>query len=204
MKGAFLAVLMLAAVAAAQTSNPPPAAASATAPTQTGSDPLLLQLGQTSAAINASVGRLRIEKWKTGSDEKERFQDNADSIQRNIVAALPGMIANVRSAPASLGAGFKLYRNVSALYDVFVGLTQATGAFGPKDDFRELSQEAQQLDAVRRELADRLEQLAVAGDAALARYRAQQADATAAPKKIIIDDNEPAKTRRKKKSSKSH
>src|SRR5512142_971013 len=106
MKGMILAVLMLVAAAAAQTSYPPPPPGRQDAPANAASqvDPnqLLAQLEQTSAAMNGTVGRLRIEKWKTGSDEKQRLQSNADSIQRNIVAALPGMISAVRSAPGNL------------------------------------------------------------------------------------------------------
>lgn len=204
MKGTLLAVLMLAAVAAGQTSYPPPPPGSqppAAAPTaQLDANQLLAQLEQTSAAINASVGRLRIEKWKTGGDEKHRLQSNADSIQRNISAALPGMVSAARTAPANLAAQFKLYRNVSALYDVFASLSEAAGAFGPKEDFQDLSQEGQQLDTLRRSLGDRLEQLATAQDAELTRLRARAAQAAAAPaKKVIVDDNAPAKTFKKKK-----
>ena len=91
----------------------------------------------------------------------------------------------VRSAPGNLGAQFKLYRNVGALYDVFFSLTEAAGAFGPKDDFQELSQEGQQLDTMRHNLADRVEQLATAQEAELGRLRAQAAQSGRSLSQII-------------------
>ncbi len=216
MKGTFLAVLMLAAVAAAQTSYPPPppgktarpAAPSPATPAPTAApaatvdvNQVLSQIGQTSTALNSTLGQLRVEKWKTGAQEKGQFQGNVDSIQRNLTSALPGMVQGVRSAPDNLGANFKLYRNVSALYDVLFSLTEAAGAFGPKDDYRDLSQELQQMDAARRSLGDRLEQLATAKDAELVRLSTQlkQAQAAIPPKKIVVDETEQPQPKKKKK-----
>ena len=217
MKGTFLAVLMLAVTAAAQTSYPPPppgragnSTASPAAPAQPNStapvdaNAILSQLGQTTAALDSTLGTLRIEKWKTGSQEKSQLQSNAESIRRNVTAALPGMVQDVRNAPDNLAPSFKLYRNVGALYDVLASLTEAAGAFGPKDEYRDLSQELQQLDGARHNLADRLEQLAGAKDAELARLSAQlkQAQAAVPPKKIVVDNSdETPKPKKKKKSS---
>lgn len=212
MKGTFLAVLLLAALAAAQTSYPPPPPGRTAPPKAPAAGPaapavpvdvnqVLSQIGQTSTALNSTLGQLRVEKWKTGSQEKGQFQANVDSIQRNLTTALPGMVQGVRNAPDNLAASFKLYRNVSALYDVLFSLTEAAGAFGPKDDYRDLSQELQQIDAARRSLGDRLEQLATAKDAELVRLSAQlkQAQAAIPPKKIVVDDSEQPKTKKKKK-----
>ncbi len=213
MKGTFLAVLTLAALAAAQTSYPPLPPGRTAAPTAAVASPaapgapvdvnqVLSQIGQTSTALNSSLGQLRIEKWKTGAREKDQFQANVDSIQRNLTSALPGMVQGVRSAPDNLAASFKLYRNVSALYDVLFSLTEAAGAFGPKDDYRDLSQELQQIETARRSLGDRLEQLATAKDAELVRLSTQLKQAQAAatpPKKIVVDDTEQPKPKKKKK-----
>ncbi len=223
MKGTILAVLTLAAVAAAQSDYPPPppgrqaapaqrTAAAAPAPanpvnpgaTQVDPNQVLAQLGQTTNALNSTLEQLRIEKWKTGSQEKSQLQSNADSIRRNVTAALPGMVQDVRHAPDNLAASFKLYRNVGALYDVLASLTEAAGAFGPKDDYRDLSQELQQLDAARHNLGDRMEQLAGTKDAEVARLAAQlkQAQAAIPPKKIVVDNSdETPKPKKKKKSS---
>ncbi len=219
MKGKFLAVLMLAATAAAQTGYPPPPPGPPGASRQASVTPapanraapidpsqVLAQLGQTSAALDSTLGRLRIEKWKTGSQEKGQLQSNADSIRRNVTAALPGMVQDVRTSPDSLAASFKLYRNVGALYDVLASLTEAAGAFGPKEDFRDLSQQLQQIDSARHNLADRLEQLATSKDAEVVRLTTQlkQAQAAIPPKKIVVDNEEEKpkpKPKKKKKPS---
>ncbi len=221
MKGTFLAVLTLAAAAAAQTSYPPlpPGRQTTTGPSPLAAsspggpaaplpaDDVLSQLGQTTTALDSTLGRLRIEKWKTGSQEKSQLQSNADSIRRNVTAALPGMVQDVRNAPGNLAPSFKLYRNVGALYDVLASLTEAAGAFGPKDEFRDLSQELQQIDTARHNLADRVEQLASAKDAEVVRLTAQLKQAQAAavpPKKVIVDnDEEKPKPKKKKKPASS-
>ncbi len=157
----------------------------------------LALLEQTSQAALVDLASLRIDKWK--SDGREQGRQYAQSIQQNMVAALPGMIAAVRGGPENLSANFKLYRNLNVLYDVFASLTELAGAFGPKEDYRLLAPHLQNLEAVRRSLADRMEYLAQAKDIELARLRSQsKAQAASAPvKRIVVDDNEPPKKRKK-------
>ncbi len=117
------------------------------------------RLQAVSSAMNGAISQLKIEKWKADGNSKRQAESNAESIQRNLTAALPGMISSVRSAPQDIGAEFKLYRNVNALYDVVSSLTESTGAFGPKSDYEALAQQLDSLDSVRRNLGDSLEQL---------------------------------------------
>ena len=158
----------------------------------------LALLEQTSQAALVDLASLRIDKWK--NDGKDQGRQYAQSIQQNMVAALPGMIAAVRGGPENLSANFKLYRNLNVLYDVFASLTELAGAFGPKEDYRLLSPHLQNLDAVRRALADRMEYLAQAKDIELARLRSQgrpAASGGSGVKRIVVDDNEPPKKRKK-------
>jgi len=213
MKGTVLAVLMLAGSAAAQTSYPPapparpatspPASTAASVPAQVDPSQLLTQVGRASSALNTSLAGLRIEKWKTGGQDKNQLQSNADSMRRNLITALPGIIQDVRNAPDNLGATFKLYRNLSALYDVLASLTEAAGSSGSKEESRDLSQQLQQISALRRSLGDRMEQLAALKDAQITRLNAQLKQATAAtpPKKIVVDDNQDPKPKKKKTPS---
>ncbi len=199
-----------------------PASSSVNAPSQAAQPPIgsysttpvtseLDRLQAASAAIDSAISRLKIEKWKADANSKRQAQSNAESIQRNLKSALPGMMTGVRSAPQDLGASFKLYRNVNALYDVMSSLTESTGAFGPKSDYDALAQQLDSLDGVRRSLGDSLEQLAATTQSQLDQLRTQvktlQAAATVAPppKKTVVDDSEPAKkstTVHKKKASK--
>jgi hypothetical protein len=171
------------------------------------SGPLLSQLEQTAITANGDLSRLRIEKWKADRTSKEQATTTAESVQRNLTAALPGMIAAVRSDPDNLAAAFKLYRNLNALYDVMASLAESAGAFGPKEDYDALAADVSHLDQLRRQLADRVDTLANFKDAQVSRLMVQlrnqaAAAASAPPKKVIVDEEEtPAKKPVRKKKA---
>ena len=163
---------------------------------------VLSQLEDASKTAQGDLSKLRIEKWKTDSSNKRQSQSNVDSVQRNLQNALPTIIAELRAAPESLPATFKLYRNLDALYDVFSSVVEVTGAFGGKDEFQSLDNDLSTIEKSRRMLADRMENLAGAKEAELTRLRAAiraQAANPPQPKKVIVDDNEPVKKPVKKK-----
>jgi len=173
--------------------------------------PDLDKLQAAAAQLNIEIGHMRIEKWKADGESKRQAQGNADSVQRNLTSALPGMIDSVRSAPQDLNAEFELYRNLNALYDVMGSLTESAGAFGPKADYDALAQQLQVIDSVRRDLGDGLEWLTSSTQLELNQLRTQvrtlqQAVAAppAPPKKVVVDDTQPAqKTVHKKKPAPS-
>ncbi len=163
---------------------------------------MLSQLEQTSQATQIDLAKLRIERWKTDSNTRRQLQSNEDSIARNMQAALPEIIGQLRSSPENSAITFKLYRNLSALYDVLNEITESAGAFGSKDEYQALANDLSNLDAARRSFGDRLESLTNAKEAELGRLHAElrQAQAvinSAPPKKIIVDDAAPAKKSRK-------
>lgn len=176
---------------------PPPVASAPTVSVQ----PDLDRLQAAASRATLDLQQLRIDKWKTDGESKRQCEANADSVQRNLSSALPGLIDAVRAAPQDLNAEFKLYRNLNVLYDVFASLTEATGAFGPRGDYEALGQQLETIDSVRRDLGDALEQLTSSTQSELAQLRSQvrtyqQAAAAAAaapPKKIVVDDTEPPK-----------
>jgi len=166
---------------------------------------LLSQLEQSSQAAQLDLAKLRIEKWKTDSGTKRQAQGNTESIQRNLQTALPEIIAELRASPENLASTFKLYRNLDALYDVFESVAESAGAFGTKDEFQGLENDVSAFEKSRRAFADRMETLAGAKEVEVTRLRAAlqnaQASAPAAPpKKIVVDDNAPAKKPAKKKA----
>jgi hypothetical protein len=159
---------------------------------------LLSQLEATSKAAQDDLTRLRIERWKTDGSSKRQTLGNVDSIQRNLQSALPEIIAQLRNAPEDLPSTFKLYRNLDALYDVMGNVAESAGAFGPKDDFQSLSNDLNSFETTRKQLAERLANLAASKEQEIVRLRAdlktaQAAIPTAPPKKTVVDDNEPAK-----------
>jgi len=168
--------------------------------------PVLSRLEQESRSINQDLVRLRIDKWKADSSTKRQAESNALSIQRNLNDALPSIIQQVRTNPQSLAGNFKLYRNVTALYDVLVILTESAGAFGGKGEYEAMAPHVSAVEDIRRSYADTLEAMAVQQDAQLAAARtaaaaAAQNAAAAPPKKIVVDDT-PAPTPTNKKTTK--
>ena len=160
---------------------------------------LLAQLEKTSHNTQSDLVSLRIDRWKTDSATKRQTQANVESIERNLQAALPEIIAQLRAAPEDMAATFKLYRNLDALYDVLGSVTESVGAFGGKDEFRALANDLNALETTRRAFADRIENLASSKEAEIGRLRndlkASQAPqaATPPPKKVVVDDTQPPK-----------
>jgi len=159
---------------------------------------LLSQLEATSKTTQADLTKLRIERWKTDSSSKKQTLGDVESIQRNLQNALPEMIGQLRNAPEDMPATFKLYRNLDALYDVMVGVVESAGAFGPKDDFQALSNDLNGFEGTRKQMAERMSNLATSKEQEIVRLRADLKTAQAAipaapPKKIVVDDTEPAK-----------
>lgn len=154
---------------------------------------LLPALERAAQTTNLDLAHLRIEKWKGDRAVKEDAAAKTESLERNLSGALPGMIEAVRANPNSLAPALKLYRNLNAVYDVLAFVAEAAGAFAPKDEFRALAADLQEIDSSRRALADALENMATAHDQELIRLRTQAQGSTPGEvKKIVVDDNEPA------------
>ena len=167
---------------------------------------MLSKLDDASKSTQADLARLRIERWKTDKTTKEQALTNVDSIQRNLQAALPDIMGQLRAAPESVPATFKLYRNLDALYDVLGNVVELTGAFGPRDDAQALGDDLNAFEATRRQMAERIENLSTAKEAEIVRLRTDLKTAQAAipsepPKKVIVDDTEPPKKPAVKKKS---
>jgi hypothetical protein len=205
----FVAIpLVLLTAAWAQTTNTGPAT-SPPVPYASANElnNILGQLRQTAQNMQADLGKMRIEKWRADSSNKRQTQTNVDSIQRNLQAALPEIMKQLDAAPEDLAASFKLYRNLDALYDVFSSVVESAGAFGSKDEFQSLSNDVSGLESVRRAFGERMQNLAGAKENELMRLRSEvkrmlAATPPPAPKKVLVDDTEPAKRPAKKKVTK--
>jgi len=168
---------------------------------------VLSQLEEASKSAQADLGKLRIERWKADGSFKKQSLANVDSIQRNLQGAMPEMITQLRAAPESLPATFKLYRNLDALYDVLGSVVESTGAFGSKDDYQALSNDLSTIEGARRALAERIENLASSKESEIARLRTDLKTAQAAipappPKIKVVDDTQPVKPVRKRTPAK--
>src|SRR5947209_18277325 len=203
MKTALAAMVLLCSLwTVAQT-----ASTAASQPATTAATPslntILADLQRVALAASGDIGKLRIEKWKTDSSQKQQMQQVADSLQRNITSAVPGLISDVRNSQGSVSKTFKLYHNINVVYEFLSSLAEATGAFGKKEEYEPLATDASALDSVRQSLSSYIEQAANTMES-----RTKQGTTTAqnaqpaqkGPKKIVIDDT--ASSTRKKGSTK--
>jgi hypothetical protein len=156
---------------------------------------IIANLQSASETTQQDLSHLRIEKWKTDSNTKKQTQSDAESILRNLQNALPGILADLKNSPENLALTFKTYRNLDALYDVMNSVVESAGAFGNKDEFQSLNNDLGAVENSRRAFAERMDKLASAKETEIGQLRTelQTARAQAAPpKKIVVDDTEPA------------
>ena len=170
---------------------------------------VLLQIQQAASSANLNIGKLRIEKWKTDSEQKKQMQQVADSLQKNIADAVPGLINDVQASKGSVLASFKLYHNVNVVYEFLSALADAAGAFGKKEEYEPLAADANALDTARQSLSTYIEQAARRMESgnkpstdASAQTR-QGASSSAQKKVLVIDDDDAAPKKPAKKSTKS-
>jgi hypothetical protein len=205
-----LAALLLAAIApVAAPAQPSAAAPSASQPPVAYAsvnelNGILTQLKQTAQSMQTDLQKMRIEKWNTDASTKKQALSDSDSIQRNLQSTLPDTIAQLNYSPEDVAVGFKLYRNLDALYDVFGSVAELAGAFGSKDEAQSLGNDLNELQASRKAFGERMQKLSASKEDELTRLRAQVKTLSAAPppppKKVVIDDTEPAPKPAKKKA----
>ena len=171
---------------------------------------ILTQVQQATSSASANIGKLRIEKWKTDPGQKQQLQQVAESLQKNIANAVPGLVTDVQSSRGSVLTSFKLYHNLNVLYEFLSSLADAAGSLGKKDEYEPLAADATALDTVRQDLSIYIEQAAVKLEAAnrapVAPMQAHPPEASTTQKKVIVIDEDgpppkkPAKSTKKKTS----
>jgi hypothetical protein len=157
---------------------------------------ILLQVQKATSSANVNLGKLRIEKWKTDSQQKQQMQQVADSLQKNITNAVPGLISDVQTSRGGVLASFKLYHNLNVVYEFLSSMAEAAGAYGKKEEYQPLEGDATALDTVRQNLSTYIEQasgkMEAENRAAANALQARQAPGTLVPGKkvVVIDDND--------------
>lgn len=169
---------------------------------------ILLQIQKATGSANVNLGKLRIEKWKTDSQQKQQMQQVADSLQKNIANAVPGLISDVQTSRGGVLASFKLYHNLNVVYEFLSSMAEAAGAYGKKEEYQPLEGDATALDTVRQNLSIYIEQTAgkmeAENRAAANAVQARQAQGTVVPgrKVVVIDENDTPPRKRAKPAKK--
>jgi hypothetical protein len=174
--------LMLAAISSPLSAQQPaPVAASAFSSTLR---PALAQVGQT-------LNRLNIRKWKAPNSVRSAAQGDVDSIQRDLTGTLAVLLARSDGAPASIPAGFAVYRNVNALYDTLLRVVETAGLSAPDEEASSLDAALNQLEAARSSLADEISHGIETQESEVVHLRAVITAAAAAPRTTrttVVDD----------------
>lgn len=204
----FLLCARLGAMAQPQT-QPSPNPQTQAAPQVQDLNAIVLQVQQATSSANVNIGKLRIEKWKTDTGQKQQLQQIADSLQKNIANAMPGLINDVSGSKGSALASFKLYHNLNVLYEFLSGLADAAGSLGKREEYEPLAANAAAIDTARQNLSTYIEQtvgkLESANRPPTGTTAAQSHQAgTVVPgrKVVVIDDTDPPPPKKRAKPTK--
>lgn len=170
---------------------------------------IVLQVQQATSSASVNIGKLRIEKWKTDSGQKQQLQQIADSLQKNIANAMPGLVNDVSGSKGSALASFKLYHNLNVLYEFLSGLADAAGSLGKREEYEPLAADAAAIDTARQNLSTYIEQTVGKLESA----NRQQAGTSPAQshqpgtvvpgrKVVVIDETDPPPKKRAKPTKK--
>jgi hypothetical protein len=165
--------------------------------------------------ISEAVAGLSVSRWKAPGSVRSVAQRDADSIQHDLSSTLPPLLESAKSAPTSVAAAFAVYRNIDALYDVLLRVSETATLAAAQSDADKLQSTLTALEASRRELGDAILQLADDHERELTSLRAAAAQAAAADiaaaekpavsnKTVVVDGpatpaKSPAAAKKKKK-----
>jgi hypothetical protein len=154
--------------------------------------------------VKTTVAGLNVARWKVPGQTRTNVEADLGSIQRDLNETLPNLLSQAESAPpGSLLPAFAVFRNLDALYDVLLRITE-TAAFGNSSaDAASLEEARAGLEDARAKLGTWLMQSIGAQDAEMVRLKTAPPPppAAVAPTKTVIDDGPtPAKPRRKKQT----
>jgi hypothetical protein len=160
------------------------------------------------ANVQTAIGNLSVQHWKASAEIRTATQQDVASMQRDLTSTLPGLLTQVESQPsgqAALSPSFAVFRNVDALYDVLLRVTETAALSASSYDANSLEQARAGLEDARSKLGAWLVDSIGTQDATVVRLQAAAASkpdaAAAAPAKIIVDDGPtaaPTKPRKKK------
>lgn len=105
---------------------------------------------------------LRPEKWKASDAIKQETGSNIDSIHRDIQTTLPQLLATADAAPNSVSQLLPAYRNIEALYDVLLRVSQVGNLTAPNQQSAAIDHARASLEDARRALGDHLKSAAIA------------------------------------------
>jgi hypothetical protein len=122
-------------------------------------------------------------------------------MERDVSDTLPGLINTALADPAKVSPAFSVYRNVDALYDVLLRVSETAQLAGASRDASLLEDQRAALEDARTHLGAALLQSSQAQDAEVLHLRSTAAAAPPPPPaaKTVVDDGPATKPKTTKK-----
>jgi len=133
------------------------------------------------SSLTRTLDAMRIEKWKAPAQVRQSAQSNLESVRSDLDSNLPSLLHVADMTPASLAAVLPAARNLDALYDVMLRLTETAHLAAPDRQSGDLDAALGNLDLARRNLAAQILSTAQANEAQMQFMRQQLAARAAAP-----------------------
>jgi hypothetical protein len=198
------------AQAAPPPAAPAPAAAEAAAPAVAPAPAgfAMSNLRPALANVQTAITSLNVSRWKAPNDIRATTQQDINSMQRDLNTTLPALLAQADAAaaasgPPALSPAFAVFRNLDALYDVMLRVTETAGLAGSASDASSLENARAGLEDGRAKLGAWLLQAIGAQDAQVVRLQAPVAHPAPAPppppNKIVVNDGPDTTKPHKKK-----
>ena len=154
------------------------------------------------SGVQSTTANLNISKWKAPGSVRQAAQRDVDSIQNDLGRTLPNLLASADAAPASIPPSFAVYRNVDALYDVLLRVSETADLAAPENEASSVADALQRLEAARTQLGDTILGVSQRQEAQIVALVAEVRSAKASPStqhhETVVDDG-PAKTPSKPK-----
>lgn len=161
----------------------------------------LQQVSIAIAHLRRALDSVNVSKWKAPGDVRRTTAGDVDSMQRDISDTLPGLINTALGDPSKISPAFSVYRNVDALYDVLLRVSETAQLAGASRDAAALEEQRALLENSRSQLGAALLQSSQAQDAEVLRLRTAIVAAAppSQPTKTVVDDGPATKSKTTRK-----
>jgi hypothetical protein len=158
--------------------------------------------------LRQTLSLLQPDKWKLPGPIHDETSADIESIRRDVESTLPPLLANADASPDSATRLLPVLRNIDALYEVLLRVTERAQLTAPQPQSAALVQSGISLEGVRRAFGGRLQDVAAAAEKQVrdlqGTVKAQQvqiAAATSAPAPTPVPCTPPVRTKPKPKAS---
>src|SRR5579862_4628163 len=104
--------------------------------------------------VQRTISALNVPRWKAPAPVRSAAQQDTASIQRDLTDTLPGLLTKADTAATSVPPAFAVYRNIDALYDVLLRVSETASLAAPQTESDMLFAALSKLEGARSQLGD--------------------------------------------------